>query len=58
MASANQIKLLVKNFIAKDERKFLSIVLQIAAHEAQIGHAKLADELRMLVEKAKLVRSN
>ncbi|PWW16562.1 MULTISPECIES: AAA family ATPase [Pantoea] len=58
MASANQIKLLVKNFIAKDERKFLSIVLQIAAHEARIGHAKLADELRTLVEKAKLVHSS
>lgn len=54
MASANQLKLLVKNFIARDDRKFLSIVLQIAAHEAKIGHSKLADELRELVEKGKL----
>lgn len=54
MASANQLKLLVKNFIARDDRKFLSIVLQIAAHEAKIGHTILAEELRLLVEKAKL----
>jgi len=54
MASANQLKLLVKNFIVRDDRKFLSIVLQIAAHEAKIGHANLASELRELVEKGKL----
>jgi SpoVK/Ycf46/Vps4 family AAA+-type ATPase len=57
MASANQLKLLVKNFIARDDRKFLSIVLQIAAHEAKIGHTILAEELRLLVEKAKLSNS-
>lgn len=54
MASANQLKLLVKNFIVRDDRKFLSIVLQIAAHEAKIGHTNLASELRDLVEKGKL----
>ncbi|EIT0396242.1 ATP-binding protein, partial [Salmonella enterica subsp. enterica serovar Schwarzengrund] len=54
MASANQLKALVKNFIARDDRKFLTVVLQIAAHEAKIGHGKFADELRLLVEKAKL----
>ncbi|HGM6626560.1 AAA family ATPase [Serratia ureilytica] len=58
MASANQLKLLVKNFIARDDRKFLSIVLQIAAHEAKIGHVKLAEELRLLVEKAKITNLN
>jgi SpoVK/Ycf46/Vps4 family AAA+-type ATPase len=58
MASANQVKLLVKNFIARDDRKFLSIVLQIAAHEAKIGHTNFAEELRQLVEKAKLTNLN
>lgn len=58
MASANQLKLLVKNFITRDDRKFLSIVLQIAAHEAKIGHSKLADELRELVDKGKLSLNN
>ncbi|MBG0749838.1 MULTISPECIES: AAA family ATPase [Pectobacterium] len=54
MASANQLKLLIKSYINKDDRKFLTTVLQIAAHEAKIGHANFADELRTLVEKAKL----
>lgn len=54
MASANQLKLLIKSYINKDNRKFLTTVLQIAAHEAKIGHANFADELRNLVEKAKL----
>ncbi|PSU01599.1 ATP-binding protein [Photobacterium gaetbulicola] len=53
MASANQIKMLVKHFMKKDDARFLSVVLQIAAHEAKIGHTKFADELRFLVEKAK-----
>lgn len=54
MASASQIKQLVKHFIKKDDKRFLSVVLQLAAHEAKIGHTKVADELRLLVEKAKL----
>ncbi|MHC0463031.1 AAA family ATPase [Kosakonia cowanii] len=54
MASANQLKLLIKSYINKDNRKFLTTILQIAAHEAKIGHANFADELRTLVEKAKL----
>lgn len=54
MASANQLKLLIKSHLNKDDRKFLTTVLQIAAHEAKIGHANFADELRSLVDKAKL----
>ncbi|MEL6115120.1 ATP-binding protein [Photobacterium sp. SP02] len=54
MASANQIKMLVKHFTKKDDNRFLSVVLQIAAHEAKIGHTKFADELRFLVDKAKI----
>lgn len=54
MASANQIKQLVRHFTQKDEKRFLSVVLQIAAHEAKIGHTKVAEELRDLVNNAKL----
>ena len=39
--------------MAGDEERFLSIALQVAAHEARIGHGKLAVELRDIVEKAK-----
>ncbi|GIU38644.1 AAA family ATPase [Shewanella schlegeliana] len=58
MASANQIKQLVRHFIKKDEKRFLSVVLQIAAHEAKIGHTKVAEELRNLVDNAKLTFSS
>ena len=39
--------------LSGDEERFLSIALQVAAHEARIGHGKLAVELRDIVEKAK-----
>ncbi|MCS6133983.1 AAA family ATPase [Shewanella baltica] len=54
MASANQIKQLIRHFIKKDEKRFLSVVLQISAHESKIGHTKFAEELRNLVENTKL----
>jgi len=53
MASSEQIKALLKSHIERDDDRFLSIALQVAAHEARIGHGKLAIELRDLVEKAK-----
>ncbi|MFT4928250.1 MAG: SpoVK/Ycf46/Vps4 family AAA+-type ATPase [Phenylobacterium sp.] len=58
MASANQIKQLVRHFTYRDDKRFLTVTLQIAAHEAKIGHVKVADELRLLVDKAKLSFSN
>ena len=53
MASSEQLKALLKSHLAGDEDRFLSIALQVAAHEAKIGHGKLALELRDIVEKAK-----
>ncbi len=53
MASSEQIKALLLSHLARDEERFLSIALQVAAHEAHIGHGKLALELRDIVEKAK-----
>ncbi|MFM5467636.1 AAA family ATPase [Aeromonas veronii] len=57
MASANQIKQLVRHFVQDDDKRFLSVVLQIAAHEAKIGHIKFAEELRNLVENAKVTKN-
>lgn len=54
MASASQVKQLFRHFVKKDDKRFLSVVLQIAAHEAKIGHVNVAEELRFLVDKAKL----
>ncbi len=53
MASSTQIKALMQSHIDKDDDRFLSVALQVAAHEARNGHDKLAQELKLLVEKAK-----
>lgn len=51
MATANQIKDLIKAHMSNDNIKFKTIVLQIAAYEARQNHPKLARELSKLVEK-------
>lgn len=53
MASSEQLKALLLSHLARDDERFLSITLQVAAHEARIGHGKLALELRDIVEQAK-----
>ena len=56
MASANQLKALLQSHLEGDDERFYSIAMQLAAHEAKIGHGKLASELRDLVDKAKARR--
>ncbi len=53
MASAAQLKALLKSHADGDDERFYSIALQLAAHEAKAGHGKLAKELRTLVDTAK-----
>lgn len=53
MASSEQLKALRLSHLSGDDDRFLSIALQVAAHEARIGHGKLAVELRDIVEKGK-----
>lgn len=53
MASAEQLKALFKSHLEGDDGRFLSIAMQVAAHEAKLGHGKLAEELRDLVDTAK-----
>lgn len=53
MASAEQLKALLKSHLEGDDERFLSVALQVAAHEARVGHGKLAVELRALVDQAK-----
>jgi SpoVK/Ycf46/Vps4 family AAA+-type ATPase len=55
MASSTQIKALMQSHIDKDDDRFLSIALQVAAHEARNGHGKLAQELKLLIDKAKKI---
>lgn len=58
MASSEQLKALLKSHVLGDEERFLSIALQVAAHEAKIGHGKLALELRDIVERAKRTKTS
>lgn len=53
MASADQLKALIKSHLEGDENRFFSVAMQVAAHEAKLGHGKLAAELRALVDEAK-----
>ncbi len=53
MASAEQLKALFKSHISGDDSHFYSIALQVAAHEAKLGHGRLAEELRDMIDAAK-----
>lgn len=53
MASANQLKALLKSHLEGNDERFYSVAMQLAAHEAKIGHGKLATELRDLIDQAK-----
>ena len=53
MASSEQIKALIKSHISRDDGHFLSVAMQVAAHEAKLGHGKLAEELRLMIDAAK-----
>jgi SpoVK/Ycf46/Vps4 family AAA+-type ATPase len=53
MATAEQLKALMRSFAEGDTTRFLSIAMQVAAQEARAGHSKLAQELRALIDQAK-----
>jgi SpoVK/Ycf46/Vps4 family AAA+-type ATPase len=44
---------LLKSHVEGDDREFLSVAMQAAAHEAKLGHAALAQQLRELIDEAK-----
>ena len=39
-------KALLKSHIDGEDDRFFSVAMQVAAHEARLGHGKLATELR------------
>lgn len=53
MAKADQLKALLKSHCEGDEQRFFSVAMQVAAHEARLGHGKLAEELRSMIDDAK-----
>ena len=53
MATANQLKMLVKGHFEDNNERFNTIALQIAAHEARLGHTNLANDIRKIIESSK-----
>jgi SpoVK/Ycf46/Vps4 family AAA+-type ATPase len=57
MAAADQIKSLIKAYGEGDDARFYATAMQIAASEARNGHTALAEELKKLIDKAKIGKS-
>lgn len=56
MANSDQLKALLRSFSEGDDRHFYAVAMQMAAHEAKLGHGKLAEEMRELIDAAKTRR--
>jgi len=50
MATAEQLKSLIKSHFSNESERFFTIALQLAAYEAKKGHTALAHSIRELVE--------
>ncbi|WP_437777846.1 AAA family ATPase [Sorangium sp. So ce1097] len=53
MATAEQLKALVKSYSEGDEERFYAVAMQVAAHAARQGHGRLAQEMRDIIDAAK-----
>lgn len=50
MATADQIKSLIRSHFSCEPERFYTIALQVAAHEAKQGHTALAHDIRNLID--------
>ena len=57
MTAAKHLIALLRSHVSGDDEQFLSVALQVAAHEARQGHGKLALQLRELVDEARSRKS-
>lgn len=53
MTAAKHLIALLRSHIQGDDEQFLSVAIQVAAHEARQGHGKLAQQLKELVDEAR-----
>jgi SpoVK/Ycf46/Vps4 family AAA+-type ATPase len=53
MATAEQIKTLIQSHFDRNDDRFQTAVLQLAAYEAKQGHGELAREIRTIVDKTR-----
>ena len=56
MATADQVKNLIKAHFEEDPERFKTLALQVAAYEAKIGHSAFAFEIRDLIDKKKITK--
>ena len=57
MTSSKHLMALLRSHIDGDNEQFLSVAMQVAAHEARHGHGKLAKQLRDLVDEARSLKA-
>jgi SpoVK/Ycf46/Vps4 family AAA+-type ATPase len=57
MATSAQIRALFESYLERDDDRFQTYAMQIAAHEAKLGHGIFAQELRELLDNAKRKRN-
>lgn len=53
VATSEQIKALIRSHSSHSDEQFRSVALQIAAHSAKQGNARLAEELRALIDESR-----
>jgi SpoVK/Ycf46/Vps4 family AAA+-type ATPase len=58
MATAEQIKSLIRSHLSEDDERFYTLALQVAAHEAHQGHGELAHDIREIIDKARRTRGS
>lgn len=58
MATIEQIKALIRAHFDSNEEKFKTVVLQIAAHEAKVGHTASAREIKEIIQTPKYLNKN
>ncbi|EGJ51856.1 AAA family ATPase [Desulfocurvibacter africanus] len=58
MATTEQLKSLIRSHVDDDRERFLTIALQVAAHEAKLGRSEIAHDIRKLVDQAKAPDTN
>jgi SpoVK/Ycf46/Vps4 family AAA+-type ATPase len=53
MSTTRHIIALLKSHLEGDDKEFLSVAMQAAAHEARLGHTSVAQQLRDLIDESK-----
>ena len=53
MATAEQLKAMLRSYVEGDRERFLTVSMQVAAHAARRGNTNLAKALRDLIDEAK-----